>query len=776
MNPSQVLLWITRAGVISVALVPLLYAGWPGWLDRLLPPMFYPAITLRSIAFRAVVQLIVPAWLVLAVLDSRYRPRLSPTTVALLVFATAVGLADALGADPHRSLWSNYERMEGWLGLLHLTAFYLVAGAVLDSPRHWRTLALVSLGVAAIVALVAVSQWLGFVVGLHLPGWLVELHSAPDDPRYFRADACVGSPLYLAVYLLFHAFLAVQCALHASGRLARVAGGGAALLFAFGIYLTGTRIALIALPVGGLVAVCSAVAAGTRPRRRVAWIGVLLLAAVALLVALWALSPSFLDQVPGLERLRFALQAYGRRTLLWQQALEGVLERPAGWGQENFGLIFDARYDPELYLEAHWYDQPHNVFLGWFVAGGVLGGAAYLVTMAMPFFWLWSKRTPWLGLADRSVASGMLVAYAFYACFQLDGLVSYLAFFAVLAWLDAARREPRPIAAAPPRPVVAAVAVGAAAVAWAALTQLTLPAWRGAVALDALYTASARAQEVARGRLPANAVEDARALGIAERALAQAGFGTTEAREQLAQLAVAMHGNQRFAPEVRQRLLDLAIRELLAEVTERPRTARALLLAAHVLSLANRDHKARELIEAAHAMAPGKPLIVYELADVKLRTGKVEEALALVRRLHEQQPRDREAALAYALVALRAGRPDLAEPVVARLHPEHTTERRAWPDSRLVQALVAARQFDWLERIYAPLAAEAEALLQEGRIDRRQVARRYTLLAQSQVDGGKLAPAIAALERAIGHDPEFAPRGRALIAELRRRLPASSGK
>ena len=50
-----------------------------------------------------------------------------------------IGLANLFGVAPIKSFWSNYERMEGYITILHLGAFFLVIGSVFREGdlRKW---------------------------------------------------------------------------------------------------------------------------------------------------------------------------------------------------------------------------------------------------------------------------------------------------------------------------------------------------------------------------------------------------------------------------------------------------------------------------------------------------------------------------------------------------------------------------------------------------------------------------------------------------------------
>jgi tetratricopeptide (TPR) repeat protein len=69
--------------------------------------LLFPYVTGRNFAFRILIELLLVPSAALVWLTRTQRRSPSPTTVALLVFALWIALADALGANPYRSVWST---------------------------------------------------------------------------------------------------------------------------------------------------------------------------------------------------------------------------------------------------------------------------------------------------------------------------------------------------------------------------------------------------------------------------------------------------------------------------------------------------------------------------------------------------------------------------------------------------------------------------------------------------------------------------------------------
>ena len=160
--------------------------------------LFFPYITGKNLTFRLIVELIFGAWLALAFMRAEYRPRRSWPLLAITVFVAVIAIADAQGANPFKSFWSNFERMDGWVTLIHLWMLFVVATSVITSEGLWRRLFHLVLLTTGIASLYGLLQIIG----------VAALGQAGGTGLSARVDANFGNPIYLAVYLLFGVFIA----------------------------------------------------------------------------------------------------------------------------------------------------------------------------------------------------------------------------------------------------------------------------------------------------------------------------------------------------------------------------------------------------------------------------------------------------------------------------------------------------------------------------------------------------------------------------------------
>ncbi len=309
---------IVYVGIFILPLVPLL----------VMHDMFFPYITGKNFAFRIIVEIIFAAWVVLALLDERYRPQFSSLAAALVGFVAVAGVANVFGIAPYESFWSNFERMEGYVTLLHVLAYFMVAASVLTTDILWTRWLQVTLGVSVIVILYGFAQ----------VGGLIEIRQGG-----VRIDGPFGNAAYMAVYLLFHAFFALLACARSTSVGWRVAYGILALCSASLVIGTATRGVMLGL-VGGLVVTAGYIGlsgeAGSRLRRA----ALISLAVLVLAVGGFFLikDTSFVTEHRALSRLAsISLSEGATRLTMWGIALDAASDYPLlGRGQNNFIYVF----------------------------------------------------------------------------------------------------------------------------------------------------------------------------------------------------------------------------------------------------------------------------------------------------------------------------------------------------------------------------------------------------------------------------------------------------
>ena len=116
MTINKWLRYIIYGGIFAIPFIPLYVSS----------SMFFPFITGKNFAFRIIVEIIFALWAILALQDKTARPKRSYLLYSVLALVVIDGLATAFSLNLYRSFWSNYERMDGYINILHLGAYFLV--------------------------------------------------------------------------------------------------------------------------------------------------------------------------------------------------------------------------------------------------------------------------------------------------------------------------------------------------------------------------------------------------------------------------------------------------------------------------------------------------------------------------------------------------------------------------------------------------------------------------------------------------------------------------
>ena len=469
--------WAIRVLILAIPLLTL-------YVSR---PTYFPYITGRNFIFRILVELALVLWVGLAVLNKEFRPKMRGMQIAVLVLLAVTLLADIFGVNPKLSFWSRFERMDGFLNLIHLAAYFFILASVFKK-EEWFWFFNIFTGVALTESIYSFWQKLGRL---------------PSIQGGFRVEGTIGNPAYLAALLvlaIFFVFLlfiwrekekfyeygpAVGAALgifmlqlekiiHRSSMSAAVISSVneiTLVLFIFGltfaflkdfyryiylflaaifvwvVYLSATRGAVLAL-IGaaiifsiGYLFFSGKERKDERIKRRIALLVLVLTAAVCASVFLLK-DASFIKGNETLNRLTsisLSDRTTQARFVVWEMAWRGVIEKPVlGWGQENFINVFNKYYDPRLYNQEQWFDRAHNVIMDWLVTTGFLGLFSCLALFVLALSLIYKKLLKSEKEKDRNeglILGTALLAYFGQNLFVFDNYATYIGFFALLAYV-----------------------------------------------------------------------------------------------------------------------------------------------------------------------------------------------------------------------------------------------------------------------------------------------------------------------------------------------------
>ncbi|MEK7133871.1 MAG: O-antigen ligase family protein [Patescibacteria group bacterium] len=702
--------------------------------------MFFPFITGKNFTFRIIVEIMAGGWITLALLNPQYRPRRSWILTAFTVFVLIIGLADALGAYPFKSFWSNFERMDGWVTLAHLLVYLFVVASVMTTEVLWRRLFYVTLALSACVSVYGFSQILGIsAIGNNSASGLTA-----------RIDATFGNPIYLAVYMLFHVFLALwlwsrvweECGPERR-LLPSILFASVIVLDTLILFFTGTRGTMLGLLGGSiLTALLLVVFARTTPlawRIAVGYIAIIIIVAGGFWMvrdAAWVERVGFLNRLATISSSENGVKA---RFINWSIAWKGIQERPIlGWGQENFALVFDKYYDPRMYAQEPWFDRVHNIVFDWLIAGGFLGLFSYLSIFVATLWALWRRG---FSIVERSIFTGLLAGYFFHNFFVFDNISSYILFTTVLGYIawrsSVASAEPPLWQSTIPRSAGVAVAVVAVL-----------------AVCSAIYGINAAAltqnKMLIRSMVPqAEGIE--KNLELIKLTVDKGAFGTQEAREQLAQMASRIAGASDVSPAHKQAFYDLAVSEMKKQQQASPLDARFPLFLGIIYNSFGNYVAGAEALQQAHEISLQKQSILYEVAMNARARGDMAGALRALKAAYDLETANVQARIQYAAALILTGKNVEADQLLA---PIIATGEAA--DPRIASAYLAGKQ-------YGKIAGVWEGYVQAHPSD----AQGYFTLAAAYYGMGDRPKAITVLEKASLISAEAATQAADFIQQIR---------
>lgn len=731
-------LFFTIVGLLfAVLFIPFIIGD-----GRFFPNMFFPFITGKNFAFRIIVELATLAWVILVLRDKTYRPKFSWLAIAITVFVAIVGVADIFSSNPVKSFLSNFERMEGWITLAHLLLYFVVLTSVLRTWSLWKRFFQVSVGVSVVVCLYGFMQLTG---------------SAAIHQSVSRLDASFGNATYLAIYMLFHIFIAVVLLvrhLKDSETVDRRDRSRSVnvwykdwvvylyavvvIMQATVLFFTATRGSILGL-VGGLMISAILVAITEKENKTLRKIFVGVLVAIVALIGLFFLTKntSFVKNNEVLGRIASISVTDGTtkaRFMIWNMAWKGVTQDPKhfviGWGQESFNYLFSTYYDPGMYGQEQWFDRSHNVVFDWLTAAGMLGLLSYISIFGLTLYTLWRKSS--LSLVEKSLITGLLAGYSFHNLFVFDNIVSYIVFFTVLAYVHTSTKNVESDKSAEIKNTgeidISFQYAGMILIGIIFIGVFYQYDYKPMAANSALIRALTQTQVVSASSTP-SIVYTAANVDSFKEAISYDTIGLYEIREQLMENA-ANSLNTGSDGTVKQGLVSLAQTEIKRQLAETPNDARYYVLGGSFYQNIGDYKNASDLLVKASELSPRKQSIMFILGSNYFAMKQYTDALETFKKAYELDTSFDEAKKLYALVALYTGQEKITNDLLG-----------SGPvmDPRFLAAYKATKQYDLMLAYLEKNATQSPADVQS------QIQAKVALAAGYMTVGGR-TKAIATLQ------------------------------
>jgi O-antigen ligase len=396
----------------------------------------FPFVVPKIVWFRSLALLIFGLYILFLATDwEKYKLRLTPINIVVILFFISFTISTFVGVDWYRSFWDNHERMLGLFTIFHYTIYYLVITSVVKEWKEWKWLLRIFLFAGCAV------MFIGFLQKFVNPELL--LNKGSD-----RVSATLGNPIYFSGYGLFLMFVGYLLAIKEKIKVVNpwfwfsVAGG---LLGFFGIFWGGTRGALLGLLAGlGVLVISYAISLNENKKVRIAMIALIVFGCLSLGLMFLFRQTNFVKNIPTVGRL-FSITISGgasnTRLMAWGIALDAWKEKPIfGWGPNNYYYAFNQYYRPE-FLEngwgETWFDNAHSVIMNTLAVQGSIGILFYLgiYIVAISLLFRGYKR----GNLDAhivSVGSAFLIAHLISLVTVFENPTSYLYFFFFLAFVN----------------------------------------------------------------------------------------------------------------------------------------------------------------------------------------------------------------------------------------------------------------------------------------------------------------------------------------------------
>ena len=632
----------------------MIFAGL--WATLLIPfyvanTMFFPYITGKNFAFRIIIEIIFGLWVYLAYIDEKYRPKFSWVTISVAVFVFIMAIADFFAVNPTKAFFSNFERMDGWITLIHLLMYLLVFGAMMKTEKIWMWF-FRSFAICSVI----------------MSGLAIHEYILTKD----RVAGPLGNADYLALYFVFGVFITLillykDVIAQGYNSFIKFFSNWLTYIYVivaglslYGLWLTGTRGAIIGF-LGGLIVAAIIVAIFEKQNIFLKYSAWTVLVIIFVLIGgfLSIKNTTFVKNNQTLERFATiswsAVQGEGQaRQYVWAMAIKGIKEKPVlGWGQEGFNYVFNKYYDPRMYSQEQWFDRAHDTPLDVAVAGGILGLIAYL-SIFVAVLWLAWKRRKQIGVMDSALLVGLLAAYFAQNIFIFDNLSSYLLFYMVLAYVysqDIANREialPSKNTKHVPNPDIANYIIAPILI-----VILGTTIWYfNYKPIEANRTLIASMQQQSEG-VTQN-------LQLFQDAIAMNTFGTPEIREQLVNITPQIVQSSSIDTSVKQNFADFTYTQMQDQVAHTPLDARYQLFAGVFLDNMQQYQLASAYLQKAVSLSPTKQTIIAELVKNESYLGQYDQALALAEKEYNLDTSDTDAQSDYVAALVLNGKESTA--------------------------------------------------------------------------------------------------------------------
>lgn len=403
------------------------------WFFLVAQYTLYPSHTGKILFLFSLIEILSVFYILLISKYPQYRPKLNLMTGAIIVWGGTMILSAVLGADLWISIFSQFKRMTGLFFLAHIFVFFLIITAIFKTWEDWRNFLIANVTVGLVNALLGLYQKIDDQFFIWLAGDVA------------RISGILGNPSFLASYLLFVLFICLFLFLKSENIKWKIFNAISFFIILTAIFFAGTRGTILGVLVGLLIFLLLYTFYSQNKKLK----RILICVFVATLISglfIWINKDAeWMNSVPVIKRafnITWAEFSASTRKMLWSASWDGFKDRPVfGWGPENFNLIFDKYYNPQILnykMGESWPTKPHNVFMEHLAGGGIIGFASFIFLYAAAIYVIWRKiknRQPddlplavFISLFIAHLVQNIVLFDIFYTYYMLAIVFGFVAF------------------------------------------------------------------------------------------------------------------------------------------------------------------------------------------------------------------------------------------------------------------------------------------------------------------------------------------------------------
>ncbi|MFZ6015894.1 MAG: O-antigen ligase family protein [Patescibacteria group bacterium] len=381
-----------------------------------LPDVIFPFVFSKLIFFQILIGLTVPAYIILAWIEPKYRPRWSFLYIAFIAYYIALFLSVIFAVDPIRSWWGNQERMNGLFTMLHFLVWLTMATSLIKTWKEWKRLLNYQIFLGVFMACIALLQ-------KPFPKLL-------SFPAGDRVGGLLDNPIYQGAYQLFILFFIALLFLKTKSNGWRTWYVLAGITSLTAMFAAGSRGPFMGLIFG---TVLSAVTVGIlhhSKKIRIAVIGAVLACSLGYvgMVTFGTKTQafaSFSKAWPTAARMFMLQTGTAGRFIAWQISWEGFLERPlTGWGLDNYHLLFNKKYNPNSLRSGFyetWFDRSHNTVMDVVSMTGLIGFLTFAgIWVGIYYTVIRARRKKYIDIPTTAILIGLPAGYFLQNLFVFD--------------------------------------------------------------------------------------------------------------------------------------------------------------------------------------------------------------------------------------------------------------------------------------------------------------------------------------------------------------------